>query len=161
MSENQDTLKLLQMRIAELIEREPASEEKARERAELLIVLMHQALAHAHMACAENDHDESESFFDLAEEAGREAFNAESVHVARFTEDARPYKLALGSILSAGKSYKESTTTRVGDFVRLSLCEVLCRIQKIDPDEMRDVYRKWQAEPDLEAGEVNTDAMDV
>lgn len=127
-----------------LIQQEPTNEEEAHRRAELLIVQMHFALAYAHMACAENDHDESESFFDLAEEAGREAFSVESVHVARFTEDARPYKLALGSILSAGKSFKADTTTRVGDFVRISLCEVLCRIQKIDPDEMRVVYWKWQ-----------------
>ncbi|MBR3158614.1 MAG: hypothetical protein IKF14_05870 [Atopobiaceae bacterium] len=157
MSEDQDTLKLLQMRVAELIKREPASEEKARERAELLLVLMHQALAHAHMACAENDHDESESFFDLAEEAGREAFSVEKLSVARYTDDSTPYKLALGAILSAGKSFKADTTTRVGDFVRLSLCEVLCRIQGIDPDEMREAYRVWQAEPDLEAGEVHND----
>lgn len=155
MSEDVGTSVLLQRRITELIQKVPVDDEDERKRAELLITLMHQALAHAHMACAENDNDESESFFDLAEEAGREAFSVESVHVARFTEDARPYKLALGSILSAGKSSKQSATTRVGDFVRLSLCEVLCRIQKIDPDEMRELYRKWQAEPDLEAGEVH------
>ena len=155
MSEDLDTSVLLQKRITELTQKVPVDDEDARKRAELLITLMHQALAHAHMACAFKEHDQSEVFFDLAEEAGREAFSVESVHVARFTEDVKPYKLALGSILSAGKSFKEDKTTRVGDFVRLSLCEVLCRIQRIDPDEMRELYRKWQAEPDLEAGEVH------
>ena len=122
---------------------------------EIELSLMYRHLANAHRDLAHGRKDSAEAEFDMAEELGRKAFNAESVHVARFTEDARPYKLALGSILSAGKSSKESTTTRVGDFVRLSLCEVLCRIQKIDPDEMRELYRAWQAEPDLEAGEVH------
>ena len=122
---------------------------------EMKLYMMYLHLAHAHRNLALGWKDLAEAEFDKAEELGREAFNADSVHVARFTEDAKPYKLALGSILSAGKSSKESTTTRVGDFVRLSLCEVLCRIQKIDPDEMRELYRKWQAEPDLEAGEVH------
>lgn len=124
---------------------------------EIELYLMYRHLANAHRDLAHGNKDSAEAEFDMAEELGRQAFNAESVHVARFTEDARPYKLALGSILSAGKSFKADTTTRVGDFVRLSLCEVLCRIQKIDPDEMRELYRKWQAEPDLKAGEVHTD----
>lgn len=128
---------------------------------EMKLYLMYLELAHAHRDLAFGWRDLAEAKFDKAEEIGREVFNAESVHVARFIEDARPYKLALGSILSAGKSFKSDTTTRVGDFVRLSLCEVLCRIQKIDPDEMRKLYRMWQAEPDLEAGEVHTDAVDV
>ena len=111
---------------------------------EIELYLMYLHLANAHRDLAHGRNDAAETEFDMAEELGRSAFNAESVHVARFTEDARPYKLALGSILSAGKSFKTDTTTRVGDFVRLSLCEVLCRIQGIDPDAMRDVYRKWQ-----------------
>lgn len=111
---------------------------------EIELYLMYRHLANAHRDLAHGNKDSAEAEFDMAEELGRQAFNAESVHVARFTEDARPYKLALGSILSAGKSFKADTTTRVGDFMRLSLCEVLCLIQKIDPDEMRELYRKWQ-----------------
>lgn len=111
---------------------------------EIELSLMYRHLANAHRDLAHGRKDSAEAEFDMAEELGRQAFNAESVHVARFTEDARPYKLALGSILDAGKSFKEDKTTRVGDFVRLSLCEVLCRIQRIDPDEMRELYRKWQ-----------------
>lgn len=111
---------------------------------ETKLYLMYLHLANAHRDLAHGRKDSAEAEFDMAEELGRKAFNADSVHVARFTEDARPYKLALGSILSAGKSFKEDRTTRVGDFVRLSLCEVLCRIQKIDPDEMRELYRAWQ-----------------
>lgn len=140
-----DVFDVLQEQISALIREETTNCEDDRKRAELLTMQMHFALAYAHRCCAYTEQDQAEAFFDLAEEAGREAFSVESVHVARFTEDARPYKLALGSILSAGKSFKESTTTRVGDFVRLSLCEVLCRIQKIDPDEMRKLYTDWQA----------------
>lgn len=101
---------------------------------EVELSLMYRHLANAHRDLAHGRKDSAEAEFDMAEELGRQAFNAESVHVARFTEDARPYKLALGSILSAGK----------GKFVNLGLVEVLCRIQNIDPDEMRELYRKWQ-----------------
>lgn len=111
---------------------------------EIELSLMYRHLANAHRDLAHGRKDSAEAEFDIAEELGREAFSADSIHVARFTEDAKPYKLALGSILSAGKSFKNDMTTRVGDFVRLSHCEVLCRIQKIDPDEMRELYRKWQ-----------------
>lgn len=145
MCKDKGVLDVLQDQISALVQSKPTSNEDARKRAELLTMQMHFALVYAHRNCAFNEQDQAEQFFDLAEEAGREAFNADSVRVARFTEDARPYKLALGSILSAGKSFKEDKTTRVGDFVRLSLCEVLCRIQKIDPDEMRKLYTDWQA----------------
>ena len=154
-AENKTTLDVLQEQTLALIQQEPTNDDEARRRAELLIVQMHFALAYAHRHLAFNENDQAEAFFDLAEQTGCEGFNVSNVHVARYTEDTRPYKLALGAILSAGKNFKANTITRVGDFVRLSLCEVLCRIQGIDPDEMRELYRKWQAEPDLKAGEVH------
>lgn len=110
---------------------------------EMKLYLMYLELAHAHRDLAFGWRDLAEAKFDKAEEIGREVFNAESVHVARFTEDARPYKLALGSILSAGKG-KKVQGVGDGQFVNLGLVEVLCRIQKIDPDEMRELYQKWQ-----------------
>ena len=110
---------------------------------EIELSMMYRHLANAHRDLAHGRKDSAEAEFDMAEELGRQAFNAESVHVARFTEDARPYKLALGSILSAGKGKK---VQGVGDsrFVNIGLVEVLCRIQKIDPDEMRKLYTDWQ-----------------
>lgn len=102
---------------------------------------------------------ENKSLFDIVLEQTsaliqQEPTNEEEVH--RRAEDTRPYKLALGSILSAGKGKK---VQGVGDgrFVNLGLVEVLCRVQGIDPDEMRELYWKWQAEPDLKAGEVHND----
>lgn len=143
-AENKSLFDVLLEQTTALIQQEPTNDDEARRRAELLIVQMHFALAYAHRHLAFNEHDQAEAFFDLAEQTGCEGFNVSNVRVARYTEDTRPYKLALGSILSAGKNFKTDTTKRVGDFVRLSLCEVLCRIQGIDPDAMRTVYREWQ-----------------
>ena len=113
-----------------------------------------QAFAHRYLAQKAASHDEeererlqslSEEMFDLAEKDFATAFNANSVHLARYAEDARPYKLVIGGAL-----YSD------GQFVSQSLIKVLCRIHKLDPDELREFYVAWWQDE----GKVD-DALDV
>ena len=102
-----------------------------------------QSFAHRYLAQKAASHDEdererlqglSEEMFDLAEREFATGFGADSVHLARYSEDPKPYKLVIGGVLSS-----EGT-----QYVRLSLIEVLCRIHELDPDELRSYYVAWQ-----------------
>lgn len=107
-----------------------------------------QAFAHRYLATKAASHDEetrdrmqslAEEMFDLAVKEFETGFGANSVHVARFSENPEPYKLVIGGLL-----YSEGYMG--GEFVRKSLIEVLCRIHGLDPDGLRDLYVAWRNE---------------
>lgn len=103
-----------------------------------------QSFAHRYLASKAASHDEdererlqglAEEMFDLAEKEFETGFGANSVHVARFSENPEPYKLVIGSLLDSTSEY-----------TRTSLVWVLCRIHKLDPEQLRANYRMWLAE---------------
>lgn len=103
-----------------------------------------QAFAHRYLASKAASHDDdererlqglAEEMFDLAEKEFETAFGAESVHVARFSENPEPYKMVIGSLLDV-----------TGDYMRTSLVWTICRIFELDPEQLRAHYRVWQAE---------------
>lgn len=104
-----------------------------------------QSFAHRYLATKASAHDEetrdrmqalAEEMFDLAEKEFETGFGASTVHVARFSENPEPYKLVIGGVLSS-----EGT-----QYVRISLVWTLCRIFKLDPEQLLANYRVWQSE---------------
>lgn len=103
-----------------------------------------QAFAHRYLATKAASHDEdererlqalAEKMFDLAEKEFETAFGAESVHVARFSENPEPYKLVIGSLLDVTDNY-----------VQADLVWTICRIFELNPEQLRANYRVWQSE---------------
>ena len=111
--------------------------------AERKLTIAYEQLAKAHSslmvtyldypdATLEYSRERSNYWFDCAEENFREAFKANSVHVARYSEDPEPYKRALGAILECVEdSYLESAFNAI------------CKLHKIDPDDAHRSYRSW------------------
>ena len=102
-----------------------------------------QSFAHRYLASKAASHDEdererlqglAEEMFDLAEKEFETGFGAESVHVARFSENPEPYKLVIGSLLDV-----------TGNYVRTDLVWTICRIFELDPEQLRANYRVWQS----------------
>lgn len=115
------------------------------EGAELALANAHQlqAFAHRYLAQKAASHDEdererlqslAEEMFDLAETDFATAFNANSVHLARYTEDAKPYKLVIGAMFEAVQD----------DAILLRCLQTLCRLHEIDPFQMHEMYLAWQ-----------------
>lgn len=104
---------------------------------------IHLAIAHSYLAASympesktRPTNEECSDLFnrecDEAEKLMKEAFNANSVKVARYVDDPEPYKRALGAILECvTDNYLEPS------FI------AICKLHKIDPDDAHRSYRHW------------------